>query len=160
MLRSRRTLALCALVASLAWTNVQAMACCWTWSAVSADAEAHVELSEAASSRATASCHGPEAASEADRDDAAAGHHTSQTTPEGASSSSCSDAFTSSAVPACCETFAPAENFSAVPHFEALPPHAFYASEPPAYSALVRAGHDHFKSPDSPRFLALERLLI
>jgi hypothetical protein len=125
---------------------------------VSAETEAHLELSKAAGPRATASCHGAEAASEADRDDSAAGHHASQITPEGASSTSCGDAFT--AVPSCCETFAPAEKFSALPHFAALPPQAFFASEPPAHSALVRAGHDSLKSPDSPRFLALERLLI
>lgn len=144
MPRSRRFLALCALLTSLAWTNAQAMTCCWTArgaesEAVSAGESAHPE-----------GCH----ASAAPEAPAGSGDAPAACDAFGAAFGATGEA----RLAACCEAFAPAETFVHLPDFEPAPAPGFLAFEPSGPAAPGDAP-DFAPPRDPPRFLS-ERLLI
>jgi hypothetical protein len=158
MPRSRRFLALASLIAALAWTNAQAMTCCWSLGLMAAvhDAASVSPTVDAGAiedrNAAHAACHGPTSAATATHEDA------SPATEQSAAHTSAERGDASTA--ACCETPAPAESFSALLRLEALPPQAFYTPAT-APSGVARTFDTHpLHSPGAPRFLALERLLI
>src|SRR5690606_5804591 len=144
--------------AALAWTNVQAMTCCWSLGLMAAVHDAasvasvvHAEAIEDEDA-AHAACHAPAAAATTTPEDAppaterSAAHKAAER----------EDASTA----ACCETPAPAESFSALLRLEALPPQAFYAATPAPSGGTRDRDVPPLHSPGAPRFLALERLLI
>lgn len=146
MPRGRRSLALCALLASLAWTNVQAMTCCWTLDGV------ETQTGAAPGTGGHAGCHGP-AAPEAPEEPAA-----NAPVPCGLPGLLPGTATNSAHSATCCEASAPAETVAFLPDFEPASAPDFLARAPDARTgSLVDPGVAPPRDP--PRFLS-ERLLI